>query len=144
MRTFTEAETSARLKDGIQFVIPVSRYPAEKPPCRAIAKAAGIPGVLEGRGRLTRKRFMKLLMSTGNSRRDAEYLAWAAHRNGVSYRLCLQRTVIPLMMKAAWTMNAVFSGAVLAGAELVKDETAREEDAYAMPVPDEPAGHAEV
>jgi len=144
MRKFTLAETYARLTNGIRFVIPVSRHPAENPPCRAIVEAAGIPGIQEGHGRLTRKRFIKLLMSTGNSRLDAEYLAFAAHANKVSYRDCLQRTVIPMVMKADGSMKAFFSGAVLAKAELIRDEVVQEDEVYVVPVSDESAGDAEV
>ena len=149
MRQFTERETYGLLRNGIRFVIPLTDSPIKHPPCRAIAEAAGIPGVADGSGRLTRKRFIRLVMSTGNSIRDAEYLAWAAHLHGVSYRDCLQRTLVPQIMKADRSVQRIFSGEIMKRMELVKDETVqdsggKEENCYVMPVQAESEGRAEV
>lgn len=97
---YSEGEIFHMLKNGLRFVSPIYDKPSRGYPFRAIIEAAGIPGGPEGKGRVSRKRFVRLVMSTGNSRRHAEYLAWAAHRHGISYRNCLQRTMVPAILRA--------------------------------------------
>lgn len=118
MRQYSLNEIMSALKDGLKFVVPFSEKPSQYPPFRAIVEAAGIPGVSEGKGKVSRKRFIRLVMSTGNQIRAAEYLAYAAHRNGVSYRECLQRTMIPAICQADASMERVCQGMTL---ELVSD-----------------------
>lgn len=100
MRRYTDAESWKMLRNGLKFVSPIYDKPSRGFPFRAIIEAAGIPGGPEGKGRVSRKRFIRLVMSTGNGRRDAEYLAYAAHRHGISYRDCLQRVMVPAILRA--------------------------------------------
>lgn len=100
MRKYTDSEILRALRDGLKFQAPLSGTPSRYPPFRSIVEAAGIPGGEKGKGKLSRKRFIRLVMSTGNGRRDAEYLAYAAHRHGISYRDCLRRTMIPAILLA--------------------------------------------
>ena len=115
MRRYSENEIMHRLKNGLTFRAhaPFGRKPSNEVPFRAIVEAAGIPGVKAGRGRLTRKRFVKLVMSTGNQRRDAEYLAFAVHHIGVSYRDCLQRTMVPAILHADEVVDDIVTGKIV-------------------------------
>ena len=107
MRKFTEHDIRRALRGGLKFKAPVTETPSEADPFRAIIQAAGTPTGGKGRGRLTRKRFVKLVMSTGNQKREAEYLAYAAHARGVSYRDCLQWTMIPAILHADEAMKTM-------------------------------------
>lgn len=104
---YSEGEIVHVLKNGLRFVSPIYDKPSRGYPFRAIIEAAGVPGVSEGKGKLTRKRFVRLVMSTGNGRREAEHLAWAAHRHGISYRECLQRTMIPAILRGDAAMETM-------------------------------------
>ena len=94
MRKFSGNEADRMLRDGLWFIAPFSGTPSRYPPFRAIIEAA------EGKRKVDRRRFIRLVMSTGNGRRAAEYLAFAVHRNGISYRDALQRAMVPAIMLA--------------------------------------------
>ena len=100
MRKLTVEQARAELRDGLRFTTPIYAKPSLGIPFRAVVEAAGIPGESEGKGRLTRKRFMKLVMSTGNGRRQAEALAFAAKRKGMSYRECLRLAMVPAILRS--------------------------------------------
>lgn len=104
---YSDGEIVHALKDGLRFISPIYDKPSRGYPFRAIIEAAGIPGGPEGKGKLTRKRFIRLVMSTGNGKRDAEYLAWAAHRHGIPYRECLQRTMVPAILRGDAAMETM-------------------------------------
>lgn len=113
MQNYDSSRIREELKDGLNFVSPLNSKPSEGYPFKAIIDAAGIPGVRKGKGRLTRKRFIRLVMSTGNGKRAAEYLAFAAHRAGISYRQCLQQTMIPAILYADETMTELNGKVIL-------------------------------
>lgn len=100
MRRYADAEIRRLLRDGMKYVSPIYDKPSRGFPFRAIIEAAGIPGGPEGKGRVSRKRFVRLVMSTGNGKRAAEALAQAAKRKGISYRECLQRIMVPAILQA--------------------------------------------
>lgn len=94
------------MMDGLRFYSQLCDKPSTAYPFRAIVETA------EGTCRLTRKRFVRLVMSTGNNKREAEFLAFAAHRAGISYRECLQRIMLPAIRYADEQMKNM-NGAVV-------------------------------
>ena len=119
MKQYTKQEARAILFGGkginhkwIICSAPITGQPSRNPPFRAIVEAAGIPGKTEGRGKLTRRRFIRLVMSTGNQRREAEVLAWAAHRNGIPYREILLKFLVPAIIHADEVMDTLQHGKV--------------------------------
>lgn len=107
VKRYGRDEARKALKEGLRFVSPIYEKPSRGYPFRAIIEASGVPGGPEGKGRLTRKRFRRLVMSTGNGRRAADFLAWAAHQGGISYRECLQRVMVPAILRSDKAMEAM-------------------------------------
>ena len=106
MRNYDMKDVVESLGKGLTLTAPISIKPSEAYPFRAIVEAA------EGNCRLTRKRFVRLIMSTGNGRRIAERLAFVAHRIGMSYREILQKTVLQAIYYADEQMKNI-NGAVV-------------------------------
>ena len=101
MRNYDMKDVVESLGKGLTLTAPISTKPSESYPFLAIVEAA------EGNCRLTRKRFVRLIMSTGNGRRIAEHLAFAAHRIGMSYREILQKTVLQAIYYADEQMKNI-------------------------------------
>ena len=99
MRTYSGSDVRKFLAEGSKCEAPISMEPSRFPPFRAIVEAAGLEGGPKTT-RITRKRFIHLMMSTGNSPRYAEFFAWAVHRIGASYRDGIRRFIIPAILEA--------------------------------------------
>ena len=84
---------------GLNIVSPIFNEPSKHPPFRAVIEAAGTPDGEPGKGRLTRKRCVGLMMSVGLDKRQAEALAYYAHIN-IGYREVLRRILVPLILQA--------------------------------------------
>ncbi len=119
MRRYTENDKRVfdafLLRNGLKFVAPVAPVPSSVPPFRAIVDA------VERKRKCGRKRFVQLIMSTGNGRRVAEYVAYTMQRKEIPYWMCLRLIMIPAIQHADESMDRILHGVLVPEKEAQAD-----------------------